>query len=766
MRSRLIKAFVLVAILILPLAFVLSAAAAGPGDVIVNEIMQDPSAVSDTNGEWFEVYNPTGSPIDIDGWTIKDDGSDSHVINNGGSLNIPAGGYLVLGRNADSNTNGGVSVAYQYSGFYLANGDDEVILEDTNGIEINRVEYDGGPTFPDPTGASMSLKDPTLDNNVGENWCTARTPFGDGDLGTPGAENDCPPPPPPFGVCGDPFTPIYEIQGNGASSPLSGEVVNTEGIVTVDLQMSSELSGFFIQDRFGDGDPATSDGLFVYHRNTWNPSFDPSVGDLVRIQGTVSEYYGQTEMVDLKAGTVCGSGYQPVATNVFARDFNANAEAYEGMYVRFPRPMVVTDTYNQHSYGEVWLGEKGVVEQPTNEYPVGSDSATLAEDNMARSVLLDDSSGWSYPDPVPFTRDDGTLRLGDKAKNPLVGAINYDYGNYRIQTQDPASVRFVPQNARPAEQNNKGDLVVASANVLNYWTTIGCGYECRGAQTEEQLAVQTDKLVAELRGIGADIIGLQEIENDPTDTPIVTLVAALNEAEGSDVWSWVEGFIPNSYPIRNEIIYRNDRVEPVGDPVTVIDPIFDTVPPGRTDPVGRRPVAQTFMFDGETFTVVNNHFKSKGCDGAAGDDLNQDDGQSCFNATRVGQAQRVLDLVDELITATGDPDVMVIGDLNSYLDEDPVLTLETQLVHLVREWNNDPYSYAYFNISDAPWIGRGLLDHTLATPSLADQVKRAEVWHINADEPRFLDWYDPSIYAPGPYRASDHDPVIVSLILK
>jgi predicted extracellular nuclease len=563
------------------------------------------------------------------------------------------------------------------------------------------------------------------------------------------------------GDCGDPFTPIYEIQGDGASSPLHGDIVVTEGIVTVDLQKSSELRGFFIQDRFGDGDPATSDGLFVFHQDTWSPAFNPSVGDLVRVQGEIDEYWGQTQMEWLDAGTVCDTGFQPVATNVFARDFTANAETYEGMYVRFLRQMFVTDTYNQHIYGEVWLAEQGVVEQPTNEYPAGPDSAALAEDNMARSVLLDDSSRYSYPSPVPYTGAEGTLRLGDTV-NPLVGAINYSFGNYRIQPQDPASVRFVPQNARPAEPTTYGNLVVASANVLNYWTTLGG----RGADTPEQLEVQTDKLVAELLGTGADIIGLQEVENDPDHTPILTLVAALNTAEGSEVWSWIGEHEANVYPIRNEIIYRNDRVTPIGDPVTVVDPIFDDIPPPRTDPIGRRPVAQTFMFDGEMFTVINNHFKSKGCSGASGLDEDQGDGQSCFNATRVGQAERVLEMVDDLIAEAGDPDVIVIGDLNAYLDEDPILAFETEMVNLVREWDKDPYSFNFFAGFAAPWIGRGLLDHALATPSMADQVKRTEIWHINADEPRFLDWFDVSMVAPGPYRASDHDPVIISLKLK
>jgi hypothetical protein len=144
------------------------AQAASPGDVVINEIMQNPAAVPDSAGEWFELYNPTGSDIDIEGWTIRDDGIDTHVINNGTPLLIPAGGYLVLGNNTDTGTNGGVPVAYNYGGsWFLSNSADEVILEDTSLVEIDRVEYDGGPSFPDPTGASMALINPVLDNNVG-----------------------------------------------------------------------------------------------------------------------------------------------------------------------------------------------------------------------------------------------------------------------------------------------------------------------------------------------------------------------------------------------------------------------------------------------------------------------------------------------------------------------------------------------------------------------------------------------------------------------
>ena len=164
-----------------------------PGDIIINEIMQNPSAVLDSAGEWFELFNTTASDIDINGWTIADLGADSHVINNGGPLVIPAGGYLVLGNNGDTSSNGGVNVNYVYSNWYLSNSADEIILFDDSPdpVEIDHVEYDGGPTFPDPNGASMALKDPALDNNIGTNWCTSTTPFGDGDLGTPGVANNC-----------------------------------------------------------------------------------------------------------------------------------------------------------------------------------------------------------------------------------------------------------------------------------------------------------------------------------------------------------------------------------------------------------------------------------------------------------------------------------------------------------------------------------------------------------------------------------------------
>lgn len=168
-----------------------------PGDLVITEIMNNPAAVSDTVGEWFEIFNNTGSQIDIDGWVIRDDGSNTHTIDGmtGGVTVVPAGGYLVLGRSADQGVNGGAPVDYAYgeTGFTLGNGADEVVLVAPGDIEIARVNYDGGPNFPDLTGESMQLDSSSLnetDNDNGANWCASTSAYGDGDLGTPGTANE------------------------------------------------------------------------------------------------------------------------------------------------------------------------------------------------------------------------------------------------------------------------------------------------------------------------------------------------------------------------------------------------------------------------------------------------------------------------------------------------------------------------------------------------------------------------------------------------
>ena len=181
------------------LALLLVPAPLALGEIVINEIMQNPSVQPEIHAEWFEVYNTGPTTVDMNGWTILDGGVQQVTIDNGGPLLIAPGEYLVLGNDANMSLNGGVELDYAYGvnsldDFRLGNASDEIILRNQVFATQDIVEYDNGATFPDPNGRSMELIDPALDNNDGTNWARALTPFGVGDLGTPGAVNSVPEP--------------------------------------------------------------------------------------------------------------------------------------------------------------------------------------------------------------------------------------------------------------------------------------------------------------------------------------------------------------------------------------------------------------------------------------------------------------------------------------------------------------------------------------------------------------------------------------------
>ena len=158
--------------------------------IVITEIMQNPNAVNDSVGEWFEVMNLSGGPVDLAGWTIRDDDNDSHVIT--ASVPVAAGERVVLARNGDPAVNGRVDASYAYGDdIRLYNSWDELVLVDPQGRRSDRVKWNDGRSFPDPTGASMSVIDEYGDREASENWCTSGTTFGVGDLGSPGEANAC-----------------------------------------------------------------------------------------------------------------------------------------------------------------------------------------------------------------------------------------------------------------------------------------------------------------------------------------------------------------------------------------------------------------------------------------------------------------------------------------------------------------------------------------------------------------------------------------------
>ncbi len=163
------------------------------GAVLISEIHKDPSAVSDTAGEWIEFYNTTPQAIDIEGWVLSDLGSNATVLDNGGAgILVPQRGYVVVARELDPSLNGGVVAAAAYSQFTLSNGDDEVVLSRPNGLLVDEVHYDD-VSWPDVAGATLQLSNVRLGplwNDDPSHWCAATQPYGSGDLGTPGVKND------------------------------------------------------------------------------------------------------------------------------------------------------------------------------------------------------------------------------------------------------------------------------------------------------------------------------------------------------------------------------------------------------------------------------------------------------------------------------------------------------------------------------------------------------------------------------------------------
>jgi predicted extracellular nuclease len=566
-------------------------------------------------------------------------------------------------------------------------------------------------------------------------------------------------------VCTISATPIHQIQGAGTASPLADDEVTARGVVVAD---TPGLSGFFVQDLAPDADPATSEGLFVFVPSA-NPfsSVDVNVGDVVAVSGTVKEFQGMTELDSVTALRACGTAAVPAPVVYdLPEPANNDLERVEGMLVTVPQTLTVQQNYFEGRYGQVTLGSGGRRYQPTNIYPASSPQAQQLADSNARAlIVLDDNSSRQNPDPVPYLGDDGVLRAGDTVSG-VTGVVDYGPINsdtsirdYRIQpTVTPVFTQTNPRTAAPAPVG--GDLKVASFNVLNYFTTF-TGANARGANNAAEFARQRAKIFAAVSAIDADVVGLLEIENSPDDTAIDNFVAGLNDYVGSARYAKVPAPAPlGDDAIRVAMIYQPARVSLAGPPMTFDVPAFANA---------RVPLAQTFVRAGtdEKVSVIINHFKSKGsCPDPGTDPGNEDrgDGQGCWNASRVAQAGAILDFVDAVQDASGDQDVLVIGDLNSYAEEDPILALEAGGLsdQVERFLDKTAYSYVFDGMS-------GYLDHALATPSLAAQITGVSEWHINADEPSVIDYnteFKPDDrYEPTPYRSSDHDPVIVGIQL-
>ncbi|MCU0299277.1 MAG: ExeM/NucH family extracellular endonuclease, partial [Candidatus Nanopelagicales bacterium] len=466
------------------------------------------------------------------------------------------------------------------------------------------------------------------------------------------------------GLCPGAFTPIPAIQGSGSSPAITGPVT-TEGVVAADLEGAAKLGGFYLQDPSGDADPATSDGIFVYT----GTADRVSAGQVVRVTGYARDRYGQTTIngsnADASAVTdivSCGTG--SVATTDVTLPFASTTapERYEAMLVRLPQELVISDTNNFDRTGEIVLGLPLPGETRLFDEP-GAAATARTQTNALRRVVLDDNSLGQYPTALRHPNGqlfslDNLFRGGDTVTN-TVGILGFDFSAFRVYPTSAA--QYTAVNARPSAPSG-GTLRVASVNATNYFLTGGpasnCGPDkdggCRGWDEAGEFNRQRDKLLAALKGLNADIIGLTEIENTPGVEPLADLVGGLPG------YGFVDTGLIGADMIRAGLLYRTAAVTPVGSFKTL-----DVVDSPRPS------LAQTFRdAAGEHFTVVVNHFRSKGapCVG----DPDTGDGQGECNGTRKAAAEAVVDWLAGDPTSSGDPDVLLIGDFNSYTLEDPI----------------------------------------------------------------------------------------------
>lgn len=567
---------------------------------------------------------------------------------------------------------------------------------------------------------------------------------------------------------------IPAIQGSGAKSTMDGTNVTTSGIVTKLIN-----NGFYLQDALGDGDAATSDGIFVFTSTA--PTV--AVGDKVSVSAKVQEYSVSssaasqanplTELSSVSAISVLSSGNQlpqPVQVSLAALATQSDMERYEGMLVHVTDTLTVNQTNFVGSWGQLTVSAGGRTLTPTNVLRPGPAALALQAANQARSVVLDDGSATKFPNPTPYLWQDGTVRGGDTVDG-VTGVV--DFGPSTDSASGPLSYKIHPTaapvfarpTARPATPPTVGgNLRVASANVLNYFTTFvdgnavpggspTCQVECRGANNLAEFNRQRTKILAALSGMNADVVGLMEIQNNG-NFAVQNLVDGLNAILGANTYAAVP--LPaagtGTDAIRIAMIYKPGKLGLVGASMS------------DTNAINNRPTfAQGFVAaNGEKFAVAVNHLKSKG---SCGSGLNADQGdlQGCHNQTRKEQAQRLLAWLPTVKATAQTEDVVLIGDFNAYAKEDPIELLTTGgLVDLVAQFDPEDYSYVF----DA---GAGRLDHGLGTASVAAKTVGATSWHINADEPEWTDyntedkaagndWYQPTVF-----RASDHDPMLIGL---
>ena len=444
----------------------------------------------------------------------------------------------------------------------------------------------------------------------------------------------------------------------------------------------------------------------------------------------------------------------------------ADWERLEGMLLKISVPLTVSGNHGLTRYGEIVASFDGRLFQPVQTQAPGAAAMALAANNARRTLLLDDNR--SSQDPrnlwilAKELSDAQPVRAGSVLRG-VTGVLDQRRGIYRLQLVSPPEVQHAP---RPPAPSVEGNVRIASLNLLNLFNGDGHGGGFptqRGAETFELHQMQLRKLVATVQALAPDVAALMEVENDGSgpDSALAQFVQALNAAGPIRDYRLIDtGTASGSDDIRVAMVYRSSRVGLQGTVATLAG--------GPFEQRSRVPLAQAFRAgNGPVFVVAANHFKSKGCgrdeDIAQGAEADQQDGQSCWNPTRSDSAQRVSDWLKSDPTGTGAALQLILGDLNAYAMEDPLRLLRQAGWHDAlslkgpRETGEPGYSYVYEGQA-------GRLDHALVNAALLLRLRGAHEWHGNADEAPFFGYQNDR--EADPYRASDHDPLLLGFELE
>lgn len=573
-------------------------------------------------------------------------------------------------------------------------------------------------------------------------------------------------------------TKINTIQGAGYQA--TAGTFQVEAIVT-GVYGTLEPAGFYIQeeDVDADADENTSEGIFVVMS-------DPSVkvGDLVRVLGTVQENGGspsfnQAVIASPAVSILSGSNPAPSFTDISITDNTpASAEKYEGMRVQFASELTVTDVSDVAFRGEVVLSLNGSVYTSTqivdpNDDPAAGNTTdgnsnvpavnAYAAANAAKLIVLDDGSGLSNLTTVPYLDPVlNTIRVNSTISS-LKGIMGYGFAKYRIQPLAGADLPVFTVTRPSVPTFANAGIKIASFNVLNYFNGNGQGAgfpTTRGAASAAAFAVQRSKIIKALAQMNADVVGLIEIENDGVGefSAVQDLVNGLNAELGTPgayaiVNDGASVQTDNSDQIKCAIIYKVTSLKTYGDAQLtgggqntrpLLGQTFETleavVPGGR-------------VMAPEKFTFIVNHFKSKGASDATGLDIDQNDGQSAYNATRKTQAVALLAFIENLKISGGTDRIVSVGDYNAYYEEDPMDILRAG--NLVVPSLATEYSYSFDG-------ALGSLDHAVFSSTMSPYAT-VKKWNINSNEPAILQYTSTLADATSPFRSSDHDPILIGI---